>query len=259
MMKHQVDEALVGLLVDISTLVPLENNPRKGNVESILASYREFGQVKPIVVRPNDDGTSTVIAGNHQLEAAKRLGWTHIAAVQFEADDARAIAFALADNRTNELGYTDPSSLNNLITEINEEYSTLMEDLGWDMFEMAALNEQAYRAERAEEQDYGYVAPVIVNPTNNERPQVGIEITDEGSRIVPAGQVDDRKVATTGSTLIGASGVRNAVVQTSLVFDNVDQQQRWYAFVKWLRTSPAYDGDTITEKLINFLDAHADY
>lgn len=258
-MKHQVDESLHGLLVEISTLVPLENNPRKGNVESILASYKEFGQLKPIVIRPNDNGTSTVIAGNHQVEAAKRLGWTHIAAVQFDVDDARAIAFALADNRTNELGYTDPSSLNELITEINEEYSTLLDDLGWDMFEMAALNEQAFRAEMAEEQDYGYVAPVIVNPAGTNSPQVGVEVTDEGNRLVPLGQVDDRKVATTGSTLIGASGVRNAVVQTSLVFDTVEQQQRWYAFVKWLRVAPAYDGDTITEKLINFLDAHADY
>ena len=258
-MNCQVDSSLHGLLVDISTLVPLENNPRKGNVEAIVASYQEFGQLKPIVVRPNGDGTATVIAGNHQLQAAKKLGWTHIAAVQYEVDDARAVAFALADNRTNELGYNDPSILNDLIQDVSGDFPELFEGLGWDIFEMAALSEQAFRADQADEEDYGYVAPVLVNPINPETPKIAVEITDDGSRLVPAANVDDRKVATTGSTLIGASGVRNAVVQTSLVFDNVEQQHRWYAFVKWLRVSPVYDGDTITEKLINFLDAHADY
>lgn len=99
-MKHQVEECLISLLVDVDTLVPLPGNPRRGNVDAIMASYSEFGQLRPIVVKPNGDGTSTVIAGNHQLMAAKRLGWTHMAAVTFEADNSRAIAFALADNRT---------------------------------------------------------------------------------------------------------------------------------------------------------------
>jgi len=258
-MNHQVDSSLTHLLVDISTLLPLENNPRRGNVDAIMSSYREFGQLKPIVIRPNEDGTATVIAGNHQLQAAKKLGWTHIAAVQYEVDDARAVAFALADNRTNELGYTDPSALNDLIQEVNEQYSDLLDGLGWDMYEMAAISEQAFRQDQADEGDTGYVPPVIINPISPEAPKIAVEITDEGSRLVPASQVDDRKVASTGSTLIGASGVTNAVVQSSLVFDNVEQQRRWYAFIKWLRASPVYDGETMTEKLINFLDAHADY
>ena len=106
-MKHKVDPSLHSLMVDVNTLTPLPGNPRKGNVDSIMASYAEFGQVKPIVVRPNGDGTSTVIAGNHQLMAAQTLGWTHIAAIPFEVDVNRAIAFALTDNRTNELGHSD--------------------------------------------------------------------------------------------------------------------------------------------------------
>ena len=121
-MEYQVDASLTNLLVDIEKLIPLPNNPRKGNLDAIIASYREFGQLKPIVVRPNEDGTMTVIAGNHQFQAAQKLGWTHIAAVQYEADDNRAIAFALADNRTNELGYTDPSILKSLLSDIDDTY-----------------------------------------------------------------------------------------------------------------------------------------
>ena len=98
--KHKVHESLKDLLVPLTDLQPLENNPRIGNVEAIISSYDEFGQVKPIVIRLNEDEQATVIAGNHQVEAAKRLGWTHIAAVPFDGDDKRAVAFALADNRT---------------------------------------------------------------------------------------------------------------------------------------------------------------
>ena len=257
-MKHQVDASLESLLTEISTLRPLENNPRRGNIEAIVASYREFGQLKPIVVRPNADGTATVIAGNHQLEAAKKLGWTHIAAVKYEADDSRAVAFALADNRTNELGYTETSSLNSIIQEISSEFSDLFDDLGWDMFEMAAINEQAFRIERAQDEESGYVAPVIVSPFDNAS-KLAVEETDEGSRIVPAQEVDSKKLASTGSTLIGASGIRNAIVQYSLVFDSVEQQTKWYAFTRWLKTEPSIDGETTAERLINFIDAHADY
>ena len=258
-MNHNVDKSLHSLLVDISSLVPLENNPRRGNIDAIIASYKEFGQLKPIVVRPNSDGTSTVIAGNHQLQAAKKLGWTHIAAVQYDVDDSRAVAFALADNRTNELGYTEPSALNTLIQEINDEYSVLLEDLGWDMFEMAAISEQAWRIDQADASEAGYVPPVIVNPFDERPTNVAVQETDEGARLVPNSDVDNRKIATTGSTLIGASGIKNAIVQYSLVFDNVEQQTKWYSFIRWLRTDPAIDGDTTAEKLINFLDAHADY
>ena len=140
-MKHKVDPSLESLLIDVNTLLPLPGNPRKGNVDAIMASYAEFGQVKPIVVRPNGDGTATVIAGNHQLMAAQQLGWTHIAAVPFEVDTNRAIAFALADNRTNELGHSDQDLISELLDDIISDYSDLMADLGWDEMELAAMEE----------------------------------------------------------------------------------------------------------------------
>lgn len=257
-MKHKVDESLQGLLVDIETLVPLENNPRHGSVNAIASSYESFGQLKPIVVRPNDDGTSTVLAGNHQVQAAKKLGWTHIAAVPFQANDSESIAFALADNRTNELGYTDPASLHSLIEDISYEYGELMEDLGWDVFEMAALGEQAYASSSASE-EAGYVAPVLISsPTENLA--VAIEETDDGARLVPGVEADSKTLAATGSTAIGApTGHKNVIVQYSLVFDSVEQQTRWYSFIRWLRDDPSIDGETTAERLINFIDSHADY
>ena len=47
-MSNKIHESLKQLAVDVDKLVPLEGNPRKGNVQSIMASYKEFGQIKPM-------------------------------------------------------------------------------------------------------------------------------------------------------------------------------------------------------------------
>jgi hypothetical protein len=89
--------------------------------------------------KKNEDGTATVIAGNHQLEAAVNLGWEQIAVIFLDADDKKAIAFALADNRTMELGYTEPELLTDMLLEISEYYPDLLDGLGWDEFELASM------------------------------------------------------------------------------------------------------------------------
>ena len=151
-MNHKIDKSLEDFAVDITTLEHLSGNPRTGNVNAIMASYAEFGQLRPIVIRPNDDGTSTIIAGNHQVMAAKKLGWTHIAAIQYDADDSRAVAFALADNRTSELGRSDSALVTDLLGDIVEDYSELFDGLGWDDFEIASMEENMYEQERMPEQ-----------------------------------------------------------------------------------------------------------
>lgn len=259
-MENNIAEELSGLAIDVSLLKSLPKNPRKGNIDAIVASYKEFGQVKPIVVRPEDDGTFTVLAGNHQFEAAKKLGWSKIACVKFVGTDEKAVAYSLADNRTSELGFTDPTILNSVISEITTVYPELLEDLQWDMFDLAALNEQAGRLERAVKDEPGYVAPVVISPESAiEQFRVAVQETDEGTRIVPAGVTDDRKMATTGSTLMGGASAKNAVVQYALVFDNVEQQARWYEFMKWLKRDPGYSGETFAERLIDFIDSHSNF
>ena len=267
-MNENIDESLAPLVVNIEDLVPLEGNPRRGNIDAITASYREFGQLRPIVVTPNEDGTMTVIAGNHQVEAAKRLGWKKIAAVKYDAPTKKAVAFALADNRTNELGYTHPSLLQDMIVDVTEVVPELFENLGWDVFELASLHEQAARHDRETSrieagESSGYIAPVIVDttasPLVNATPNIAIEVGDQGNKIVPQGTVDSKSVAATGSTSIGASGSNKAVVQYTLVFDDSDQQRRWYEFVRWLRLDPGYDGETTAQRLMNFVESHANF
>lgn len=243
----------------IEALLPLENNPRRGDVDAIAASYAEFGQVKPIVVKDNEDGTFTVIAGNHQLEAAKQLGWNEIAVIVLDADDERAVAFALADNRTMELGHSDQAQVIDMIASISEDYSSLLADLKWDEFERAAFEEWAEKNSSSDDDDdSGYIAPVIVSPVNLDK--VDVEETGDGETKLTAREtVDSRDAVTRGSTAIGAATSGQAVVQYTLVFDNPEQQKDWYSFIRFLRSSPVYDGSTTAERLMAFISAHADF
>lgn len=109
-----IADQLLPLAIDLDNLRPLSGNPRRGDVEAVMRSYSRFGQRKPIVAKR--DGT--VIAGNHQLEAAKRLGWDKIAVVFVDDDDTTAAAFALADNRTADLGTYDDTDLAALLEQV---------------------------------------------------------------------------------------------------------------------------------------------
>jgi hypothetical protein len=247
----KIHPSLVEFEIEVDLLVPLPGNPRVGNVNAIMASYSEFGQVKPIVIKDNGDGSFTVIAGNHQLEAARRLGWQKIAAVKLDADDSRAIAFALADNRTMELGHTEPDLLNEMISQVTDFYPELMEDLGWDDFEMAAISEQVKRLSASDILSEGYVPPQIINPFMPEFDDEGIEQKAERQNM----SVD---AASRGAAAAGVSSGAKAVVQYTLMFDDADQQRHWYDFIRYLKNSTVYEGDTTAQRLMMFIDAHTE-
>jgi len=118
-----IADDLLPLAKPIKKFKSLEGNPRRGDVEAVVKSYERFGQRKPIVALR--DGT--VIAGNHQLEAAKRLGWKEIAVVYVDDDDATAKAFSIADNRTHELGGYDPVELLAMLNEVAATDATLLD------------------------------------------------------------------------------------------------------------------------------------
>ena len=254
---NNIHDSIRHLAVDINTLVPLEGNPRKGNVDAIIASYKEFGQIKPVVVRPNGDGTSTVIAGNHQVEACRRLGWTEVAVVEFDGDNARAVAFALADNRTNELGSTDSNLLFEMIGDA-EEYLDLFESLGWDDFEFAAMED-----DYASDDDGTYIPPVLqpLDPPSPQSTQPSPVVTrdaDGETTLSAPASVDTSTAITQGAPAV-VNNPTKAVVQYTLVFEDSEQQRKWYDFIRWLKADAGYDGDTTAERILNFIDSHANY
>jgi hypothetical protein len=132
----------------------------------------------------------------------------------------------------------------------------LLTDLRWDEFEMAAIEEWTERNVETEEES-GYLAPVMVNPPLNENIHVGQN--EDGENVIKANStVDAKEVATRGSTAINSAGSQ-AIVQYTLVFDSPDQQKLWYDFIRFLRSSAVYEGTTTSERLMQFIEAHADF
>lgn len=86
-------------LVGVDAVQTHPRNARVGDVDAIAASLQRFGQMKPIVVQKS---TGYVIAGNHTLLAARRLGWAQLQAVVADISDEAALAYLLADNRTSD-------------------------------------------------------------------------------------------------------------------------------------------------------------
>ena len=126
--------ALQALVVPMASIELHPRNPRVGDVEAIAASLGRFGQVRPVLVQAS---TRFVVAGNHLVRAAQALGWTEIAAVVQELDDATAIAYMLTDNRTSDLGGYDDALLAAILAE--QTAADNLAATGYDPADVAAL------------------------------------------------------------------------------------------------------------------------
>lgn len=89
-------------------------NARRGDIDLIAESLGKLGQYKPIVV--NKDGT--ILAGNHTVMAAQRLGWETIDVHRVDVDDDTAKRIVIVDNKANDQSTYDVEDLVNLLTEL---------------------------------------------------------------------------------------------------------------------------------------------
>lgn len=100
--------------VSISELKFYPGNARRGDIDLIAESLGKLGQYKPIVV--NKDGT--ILAGNHTVMAAQRLGWETIDVHRVDVDDDTAKRIVIVDNKANDQSTYDVEDLVNLLTEL---------------------------------------------------------------------------------------------------------------------------------------------
>lgn len=125
-MNPNVIEPLKNLLVEVKTLNFDQTNARlhnQRNLDAIKQSLISFGQHNPIVVQKQG---MIVRIGNGRLQAAKALGWTHIAAVIVDESNVDAIARGIADNKTAELATWDFEVLSQLMSGLQEDGVDLM-------------------------------------------------------------------------------------------------------------------------------------
>lgn len=113
------------VLVDVGNLAAFAGNPRRGSVSLIMDSLKENGQYRPLVVRKS---TMEVLAGNHTLLAAKKLGWKKVAVTYVDVDENEAKKIVLADNRTNDMATYDTTLLANILDSIPDPIGTGFDD-----------------------------------------------------------------------------------------------------------------------------------
>ena len=88
-------------MVPLARLRPWGRNPRRirpdrlADLKAALQAEPGMLRARPLIALP--DGT--VIAGNQRLLAARELGWESIPVVFADLDGARAVEWALRDNR----------------------------------------------------------------------------------------------------------------------------------------------------------------
>lgn len=115
-----IPDTLAELAVDITTLKPYPSNARRGDIDTIKESLRVNGQYRPVVVNRR---TMEVLAGNHTLQAAQALEWTHVAATFVDATDEQARRIVLIDNRANDIATYDDEALAELLQELDGDFA----------------------------------------------------------------------------------------------------------------------------------------
>lgn len=102
-------------LAFVESVQRFPGNPRRGDVEAIAKSLQRFGQQRPILVQR---ATNYVVAGNHLLDAARLLEWTHIAVTYTDLDETEARAYLVADNQIAARGQNDPEALGAFLRDL---------------------------------------------------------------------------------------------------------------------------------------------
>jgi DNA modification methylase len=136
----------------LDAIRPWDRNPRKNDpaVPRVASSIRRFGFIAPVVVWAS---AGRLVAGHTRLKALRRLladdpgflprgapaaGLVPVRFAEF-ASEAEADAYALADNRLNEIATWDSGALGLILAELQKVDAALVEDIGFSAQELAKL------------------------------------------------------------------------------------------------------------------------
>jgi ParB family chromosome partitioning protein len=88
--------------VPIELLHPNPNNPRKHfaeeELESLAKSLKDKGLLQPLVVRPRNDGSFEIVAGERRWRASQRAGLHELPVLIRELGDRETLEIALIEN-----------------------------------------------------------------------------------------------------------------------------------------------------------------
>lgn len=158
------------------------------------------------------------------MRAALQLGWTEIAVTWAEhLSPHEAVGFAVDDNHTAELGETDEELLRAQLEYIQQDQN---------VWENSTFNDSIF-----EELLESLEIPETPIPEFDDDGADEEELDEE--------DIDDSPPA--------QRPPGNPVIKYDIIFDDEDQQQTWFKFVRWLKkTNP--DAETVSERLTDFIE-----
>jgi hypothetical protein len=101
--------------VPIAMLAQHPDNANNGDIDAIEQSIEVNGLYQPVMVQRS---TGYVIAGNHRLVAAMRLGADSLPVIYLDVNDLEAKRIMVVDNRTARLGMDDEAQMAALLTDL---------------------------------------------------------------------------------------------------------------------------------------------
>jgi len=146
-------------MVPIGRLKPAPYNPNNGDFGAIHESIVSNGFFGALVVNRR---TQHVLAGNHRLAVAAKLGFTELPVTWVDVDLDAEKRILLADNATARAGSDNPAALAELLAELagtetglagtgfdGDDLQTIIDGLAGPMFDPVGIDEQGRLDEKA--------------------------------------------------------------------------------------------------------------
>ncbi len=100
--SHNTTEVQVKKTLRITEIEPNREQPRKNfsdeAITALAESIRDHGMLQPILVRPMEDGSYRIVAGERRWRAARMLGLDEVSVNIKEMTDTEAAQLALIEN-----------------------------------------------------------------------------------------------------------------------------------------------------------------
>ena len=124
----------VGRMIEIGRLRPNPTQPRKElqGIEELAESIRERGILEPILVRPGDDGSFEIIAGERRYRAARLAGLSLVPCVEVDVDDRGSLEISLIENlqRRDLSVFEEAEAIGRLVEEFGYTHEQVARRLG---------------------------------------------------------------------------------------------------------------------------------
>ncbi len=137
--SHYVEELTrsnrsVGKNIPVSQIEPNPEQPRVeiGDLSELSSSIKEKGVLEPLLVKPNNDGTWMIIAGERRWRAASQAGLREVPCIELDIDEKAVAEIALIENmqRKDLTVWEEADGLANLASRFGYTHEDISKKIG---------------------------------------------------------------------------------------------------------------------------------